>query len=122
MIPWRSIGRFEAGQSHVDVARWLQEARRWFPGYGINLQTRVLSPGRSTKIATKHRHLHRIATWHALSARRHRRTTALQLAVSGRKISKHSLQSPCRDWPLHVASSLLRSFEKPYVVELKKNQ
>ncbi|GFW17237.1 hypothetical protein TNCV_1957081 [Trichonephila clavipes] len=32
----RSVGRLEDGQFEVEVARRLQGARKWSPGYGIN--------------------------------------------------------------------------------------
>ncbi|GFY35038.1 hypothetical protein TNCV_5044131 [Trichonephila clavipes] len=42
--------------------RWLDGYSKWSSGYGINSKQVVLTPGRSTKIATEHRQLHRIAT------------------------------------------------------------
>ncbi|GFU69433.1 hypothetical protein TNCV_5123591 [Trichonephila clavipes] len=64
--------QLEVGESHVVVSRWLQMARKWSPGYGINSKQVVLSPGR--------------------------RKTAPQLAcdlaaVSGRRISQHTAHS-----------------------------
>ncbi|GFX18384.1 hypothetical protein TNCV_4306851 [Trichonephila clavipes] len=35
-LRWRGFGRREAGQSHAEVARWLQVARKRSPGFGID--------------------------------------------------------------------------------------
>ncbi|GFW26182.1 hypothetical protein TNCV_3396781 [Trichonephila clavipes] len=59
----RATSNLAAGQSQVEMARWLQVAQKWSPGYEIYSKQVVLSPGRSVKVATEHRHLHRIATW-----------------------------------------------------------
>lgn len=92
---WRAVGRLEAGQSQAEVARWLQVApkvvsRLWnqFPTSG----TVTRKPGQGRPRATtpaQDRYL-------ALSARRHRQTTATELsrdlaAASGKRISRQTV-------------------------------
>ncbi|GFX12795.1 hypothetical protein TNCV_3437691 [Trichonephila clavipes] len=102
-LRWRAIGRLKSGQSQVEEARWLQVARKWSPGYGISSKQVVLSAGRSTKVATEHRHLYSIKqNFHA-----------------------NILQPPCRDWPLCLVSSLGIPFdaiqqERLNILEMKK--
>ncbi|GFW34014.1 hypothetical protein TNCV_286981 [Trichonephila clavipes] len=59
----RAVGRLEAGQSQVEVARSLQVARNWPPVLeSIPNKWYSHQEGRP-KISTNHQHLHRIATW-----------------------------------------------------------
>ncbi|GFW98121.1 hypothetical protein TNCV_2491761 [Trichonephila clavipes] len=58
----RAVGRLEAGQSQAEKIRWLQVARKWSLGYGINSKQGVLSIGRSAKITTEHLYPHRSVT------------------------------------------------------------
>ncbi|GFW49867.1 hypothetical protein TNCV_1885301 [Trichonephila clavipes] len=63
-LRWRAVGRLEVDKSEAEIARWLQVARKWSLGFGINSKDVVLPPEMSAKVATKHRYLHRISTWH----------------------------------------------------------
>ncbi|GFU52501.1 hypothetical protein TNCV_2114991 [Trichonephila clavipes] len=59
----RTIRRLEAGQSHAEVARWLQVTQNLYRGYGINFIQVVLFPGSSSKVTTHNRHLYGAAPW-----------------------------------------------------------
>ncbi|GFU70128.1 hypothetical protein TNCV_5057221 [Trichonephila clavipes] len=59
----RAVGRIEASQSQAKVARSLQVARKWSPGFRTSKQVLLLLEI-LTKIAPEHRYLHRIANWH----------------------------------------------------------
>ncbi|GFT26421.1 dynein heavy chain 9, axonemal [Trichonephila clavipes] len=48
-LRWRHAGSLEAGQSQVDVVRWLQVVRKWSRGYRIDSKQVALSLGRSAK-------------------------------------------------------------------------
>ncbi|GFW61938.1 hypothetical protein TNCV_4669631 [Trichonephila clavipes] len=50
---WGAVVRLEAGQSQTEVARWLQMAQNWSPGYGINSKEVILSPRKSSKVVTE---------------------------------------------------------------------
>ncbi|GFV02346.1 hypothetical protein TNCV_855681 [Trichonephila clavipes] len=63
-LRWKVVHRLESDQSEGKLARWLQVASKWSPGYGINSKQVILLLGRSTEVAIQHRHLHKVATWH----------------------------------------------------------
>ncbi|GFX28971.1 hypothetical protein TNCV_3030141 [Trichonephila clavipes] len=52
-LRWRDVDKLEAGQSQAEVARWLQVARKWSLGYGINSKQVVPSSRRSAKASTE---------------------------------------------------------------------
>ncbi|GFV80861.1 hypothetical protein TNCV_3517281 [Trichonephila clavipes] len=58
-LRWRADTRLEVGQSQAEVAFWLQLTRKWSSGRGIDSKQVVLSPGRSAKVVTEDRHLHK---------------------------------------------------------------
>ncbi|GFY23433.1 hypothetical protein TNCV_3941261 [Trichonephila clavipes] len=96
---FRAIGRLEASQSQVEMARWVQVARKWYPGYyRINSKQAFTVP---RKVDTKHRHLHRIGTTMVHNDRSGQRILCLLitllLCLDEECLGK---QPFCRDWPL----------------------
>ncbi|GFV43150.1 uncharacterized protein TNCV_1573961 [Trichonephila clavipes] len=61
-LRWKAVDRLEANQSQADVARWLQVVQNMSRGHVVYSKQVVLSPGKSDKGTTEHRHLHRIST------------------------------------------------------------
>ncbi|UYV62219.1 Transposase, partial [Cordylochernes scorpioides] len=110
-LKWRAVGRMEAGQSHVEVAKWLNVnksvvSKIWKQFIETGTIKRKEGSGRKIKTATSEdRYL-------VVTAKRHREMTAIQLSnelssATGTRISRQTVYRRLHEGALYARRSMV---------------